>query len=993
MAGIEAELKLLKFDQDIKDQKLFNVKLISLFNTEYDEIINDILNLKEDLFIDQIKEGVSLVLEDKYTDYCLTEARAMKLISKNIEDIKNKYRNDFFLINNAWSTYEKNSKKRLNKDSNIFLTGFRKHCINSEEYASHNCLSKEKDGEKNCRFIIVNNLDNTKEIKFVICENCKKVYYSSFILARCYKQYFYINMKNGLLTCLNKKCGFISKPNRILWTCCTCKKDFKSGAIPYNPLDIQVTKKLILQTILLRHKAHPKKMICGCKLNVFFTEFNHSKNCDGILYESELDDNTIIVCEKCKMITYIDRFIWTCPKCKKKFKNGIGENNNCIINDDIRDNYNSEEIVVDISDKNKYRKDKDKELNDIDSNKKNNSTPFPKHLNYASKRLKKYKLKQEKKLEEINNNNNNHNINNNIENEKKEEKKVISSGWKHRRYSSSHLVENTDTNKNKEEINHPKEENIINNEEVNNNKEEKKSFKKFRYREKGGSVLNLGGEEKLKEKKEIDIIDDKNNNQRYISPRNFRKKRFFFLNNNTKEENLSDKVEKETEEKESENKKPEPKKKEIEIKKNEENSSDSSAQSDSDDSSLSSDEKDEVDEKVQENKASPRFTRNFVKKKTCGIVLGETETEETQPPESPRKHKKKNAPQIQVKIAMSKIPGVSEHLFNHITKRMTAILNRVKIPVFNIDDYVFNKKLGEGGYAVIFSVFRKDDEEQKQFALKKIIAKTLTEIDKFTKEFEIMHNCIHENIMKIYGICIRILDQTTYALYVLMELSERDWDKDIKNHIAKKKLYSEKKLINILRQLTSALLFMKQNAKISHRDIKPQNVLIFNGVYKLADFGEAKKANEISEMNTLRGTELFMSPVLYSGLKHEKNDVNHDPYKSDIFSLGFCFLYAATLNFDLLYKVRDIYNSNMMNKTLEQNLKNKYSNTFIQILSKMLDTDESERFNFEELAEFVDNKYDKEGNLKEEENNNENFTDNKKGMNNALMNRIKKFKK
>jgi hypothetical protein len=97
MAGIEAELKLLKFEQDIKDQKLFNVKLISLFNTEYDEIISDILNLKEeDLFIDQIKEGVSLVLEDKYTDYCLTEARAMKLISKNIEDIKNKYRNDFF---------------------------------------------------------------------------------------------------------------------------------------------------------------------------------------------------------------------------------------------------------------------------------------------------------------------------------------------------------------------------------------------------------------------------------------------------------------------------------------------------------------------------------------------------------------------------------------------------------------------------------------------------------------------------------------------------------------------------------------------------------------------------------------------------------------------------------------------------------------------------------------------------------------------------------
>ena len=341
------------------------------------------------------------------------------------------------------------------------------------------------------------------------------------------------------------------------------------------------------------------------------------------------------------------------------------------------------------------------------------------------------------------------------------------------------------------------------------------------------------------------------------------------------------------------------------------------------------------------------------------------ETEDSTSLESPRKHKKKNAPQIQVKIAMSKIPGVSEHLFNHINKRMTAILNRCKIPVFNIEDYVFNKKLGEGGYAVIFSVFKKDDEEQKQFALKKIIAKTLTEIDKFTKEFEIMHNCLHENIMKIYGICIRILDQTTYALYVLMELSERDWDKDIKNHIAKKKYYSEKKLINILRQLTSALLFMQKTAKISHRDIKPQNVLLFNGTYKIADFGEAKMANVNSEINTLRGTELFMSPVLYSGLKHEKNDVSHDPYKSDVFSLGFCFLYASTLNFELLYKVRDIYNSNMMNQILEQNLKNKYSKTFIYILSKMLDTDEYERFNFEQLVEFVEDKYDKEGNLKE----------------------------
>jgi hypothetical protein len=79
-------------------------------------------------------------------------------------------------------------------------------------------------------------------------------------------------MKTGMLNCSNKKCSFVSKPTRILWTCSTCKTEFKSGAIPYNPLDIQVTKRLVSQTLLLKHKAHPNKMPC-CKLNVFFTDF------------------------------------------------------------------------------------------------------------------------------------------------------------------------------------------------------------------------------------------------------------------------------------------------------------------------------------------------------------------------------------------------------------------------------------------------------------------------------------------------------------------------------------------------------------------------------------------------------------------------------------------------------------------------------------------------------------------------------------------------
>ena len=271
-------------------------------------------------------------------------------------------------------------------------------------------------------------------------------------------------------------------------------------------------------------------------------------------------------------------------------------------------------------------------------------------------------------------------------------------------------------------------------------------------------------------------------------------------------------------------------------------------------------------------------------------------------------------------VPMSCIEGISEHLYNYINKRMNFILNRSKIPKIKIEEYILYKKLGEGSYGVIYSVFKQ--EEKKLYALKKIIAHTLNEIDEFTKEFELVHSCEHNNIMKIFGICLRVLDSTTYALYVLMEYSNGDWDKEIRIHLAHRKNYTEIELISILYQLTTALLFMQEKLKVSHRDIKPQNILTFdNGVYKLADFGEAKEVKISKQLNTLRGTELYMSPALYDGLKNEKDDVSHNPFKSDVFSLGFCFLYAAALNFNLLYEIRDVSDSKIINIILHKHLK------------------------------------------------------------------------
>ena len=288
-------------------------------------------------------------------------------------------------------------------------------------------------------------------------------------------------------------------------------------------------------------------------------------------------------------------------------------------------------------------------------------------------------------------------------------------------------------------------------------------------------------------------------------------------------------------------------------------------------------------------------------------------------------------------------------------RRINRILQNGKLEQFDIDDYNIMRQLGEGSYGIIFQVQEK--ETKKRYALKKIIAHDLEEVVAFQKEFELVNSVDHPNIMKIYGICIKILDITTIAIYVLMEMAQLDWDDEIRKHLDQRKNYKEEELINILKQLVSALCFMQRN-KISHRDIKPQNVLVFkHGVYKVADFGEAKEVKISKQVNTLRGTELYMSPILYDGLKQNKEDIRHNSFKSDVFSLGFCFIYAASLNFNIIYEVRDIKDMKKMESILYRHLKNKYSKEFISLLLNLLEVDESKRFDFIELSSYIKENY------------------------------------
>ena len=184
-----------------------------------------------------------------------------------------------------------------------------------------------------------------------------------------------------------------------------------------------------------------------------------------------------------------------------------------------------------------------------------------------------------------------------------------------------------------------------------------------------------------------------------------------------------------------------------------------------------------------------------------------------------------------------------------------------------------------------------------------------------------------------------------------MELAYTDWNKEIKRRILAKKYYKENELIDLLKQIIKGFLFL-QKKNIAHRDIKPQNILLFpDNKFKISDFGEAKNIKNKTDQSTLRGSELYMSPLLYKGFKYNQKKVVHNPYKSDAFSLGYCLLYAICLNIKVLENIRELNTlRGVINEINKFNINNRYSDKFMKLIYGMIEPNEEIRYDFEDVS-------------------------------------------
>ena len=270
---------------------------------------------------------------------------------------------------------------------------------------------------------------------------------------------------------------------------------------------------------------------------------------------------------------------------------------------------------------------------------------------------------------------------------------------------------------------------------------------------------------------------------------------------------------------------------------------------------------------------------------------------------------------------------------------------------FKLSDFTILNEIGKGAEGTIYAA--RWNKNNKKYALKKILVTLPESIKKRKEDNSVIKNFIEstgcDSIIKpIANLTIK-KDSGFYDLYEVLELAENDWEKEILKRSETKKYYSESELMEIFHNLINTFSLL-QDHHITHRDIKPQNILLTNGKFKICDFGNARILKRQGVIiQRIRGSELFMSPIVFEGYRAGKQNIRHNAYKSDVFSLGMCFFLAASLSYDGPNLIRLIYDMKAIKKVLKYNLAKRYSENLINMLWTMLQVEEKKRPDFCEL--------------------------------------------
>ena len=285
------------------------------------------------------------------------------------------------------------------------------------------------------------------------------------------------------------------------------------------------------------------------------------------------------------------------------------------------------------------------------------------------------------------------------------------------------------------------------------------------------------------------------------------------------------------------------------------------------------------------------------------------------------------------------------------------------------------KIIGSGTNGIVFQgIFRNNPEE---IAIKFQVIDDPTKKEKELKALKIM-NELDNLSFDILGVkyigTFDIIDVENSIEYNLIIEGKADSDlkKKIKQKISDNLPFSNDEKKQLFENLMTNLYLLHING-IAHYDIKPGNVLYYEkyNKYLLRDFGECEQFDGDFDLHAqkssyLAGTEKYMSPILREKLKDQRknkdhSDTFHNPFKSDIYSLGLVFLEVSLagtgkkIRFQSLDQIKGeiFFTSDDKHLELEEGNLIRYSRNKT-LFEYMLTQDENSRLDVLELALLYD---------------------------------------
>ncbi|XP_072024597.1 tyrosine-protein kinase SRK3-like [Amphiura filiformis] len=199
-----------------------------------------------------------------------------------------------------------------------------------------------------------------------------------------------------------------------------------------------------------------------------------------------------------------------------------------------------------------------------------------------------------------------------------------------------------------------------------------------------------------------------------------------------------------------------------------------------------------------------------------------------------------------------------------------------KLDASNID---FHERIGEGGFGSVSRVsFKKPYKGYTEAASKTVIYELAM------KEVEVMSKLHHPHIVNLLGIC-----EIPSAKLIVMEYAPNGSLHDYLKDPSKPLPYELQK-----RWAQESALAIKylHGHNFLHRDIKPQNCLLFqDNLLKLCDFGLAREIEESQTTSSQKGTYRYMAPEIHVG-----NERGRAVYSrpADIWAYGMLLLAICT---------------------------------------------------------------------------------------------------